>query len=274
MTELFRQARMGWVDYIHGGKLVALLLAALLFLWFARKWREQAGLLIYTAVMAVCCILPVTAVLPMLYQTRFYGYEWIWSMVPLTAVAAYGATVFISEYWKDFDGRQWKRGLPVAVLLAVAILFCGSMGGQAWDRQAQRAEREKAFAVLEEIREKRAGADICLWAPREILEHAREIDAGCRLIYGRNMWEPSLSAYAYDVYDEETMSLYRWMEGIGEEREAESLADLEGSVEKALSLGADCIMLPADALPETVGRMEKALGAKAEPIEGYLVWMD
>ena len=75
-------AWLGWKSFISNGKLAALLLAALIFLWYNRKQVERK-LLVYTSVMAVCCILPVTAVVLMGYQTKFYDYEWIWSLVPL-----------------------------------------------------------------------------------------------------------------------------------------------------------------------------------------------
>jgi hypothetical protein len=104
MTELLRNASLGWADYKGSGKLAILLLAALMYLWFAGKWRKQKALVLYTTVAAVCCILPVTAALLMLYQTKFYDYQWIWSIVPLTAVTAYGATLFLEQQWRVAQG--------------------------------------------------------------------------------------------------------------------------------------------------------------------------
>ena len=145
MTELFRNAGLGWAGYKGSGKMAALLLAALLFWWLAEKEKKQRTLLLYTSVAVVCCILPVTAALLMLYQTKFYDYEWIWSMVPVTAATAYGFTLFLAGHWKEAKGN-WRRGLPVTLLLLLAVLLCGSLGGDAESRAQTNAEKEEAYA--------------------------------------------------------------------------------------------------------------------------------
>lgn len=274
MTQLLQRAFLGWREYTANGKLVAALLAVLLFLWLARKGREHVSFLVYASVTAACCILPVTAVLPMLYQTAAYDYVWIWSLVPVTAMTAYGITVFLGEYWKDFEGAQWKKGLPLALLVLCAVLFCGSMGGEVWNREGEKAAREKAYLVMEQIAEERGERGIYLWAPREILEYAREVDAGCSLLYGRNMWDQALGAYTYDVYDERKVFMFRWMEEMGEDRESEHLGSLDAVVESVFDFGIDCILLPGNALPEIVERMESGLGTEARQLGGYLLFTD
>ena len=97
MRELLRNAWLGWQNYTDDGKLAALLLAALLFLWLRNKKVSQKGFLSYAVLMTACCIFPVTAVLLMLYQTKFYDYQWIWSLVPVTPVIAWGITEFLTE---------------------------------------------------------------------------------------------------------------------------------------------------------------------------------
>lgn len=274
MTQLLQRAALGWREYTADGKLAAALLAALLFLWFGRKGREHVSFLVYTSAAAVCCILPVTAVFPILYQTAAYDAIWIWSLVPVTAMTAYGITVLLSKYWKDFDGTQWKKGLPVTLLVLCGVWFCGSMGREVWDRDGEKREREKAYLVMEQIAEERGEAGIYLWAPREILAYAREADAGCRLLYGRNMWDESLGAYTYDTYDERRLFLYRWMEDMGEIREAEHLGAMDAVVESVLDFGIDCILLPGNALPETVAGMERGLGTEARQMGDYLLFTD
>ena len=76
------------------------------------------------------------------------------------------------------------------------------------------------------------------------------------------MWDKALNAYTYDVYPEELKELYTWMEEAAqtdateadtkqEEAAQTDTADagaaakkLRGNVEKAFSLGADCVLLP------------------------------
>lgn len=267
-----KDAWLGWENYIESGKLAALLLAALLFLWFHRKQAEQR-LLLYTTVMTFCCIVPVTAVLLMKYQTKFYDYEWVWSMVPLTAVIAYGIAFFLTEYWKDFRGAEWRKGVPVTMLLLAVVLLSGGMGRQVWDKDAQKAEQQQAYKVLEQIAAKSPDGNLCLWAPREIMEYARETNGNIRLPYGRNMWDIYLNGYAYDTYDEKMKMLYQWMEQAGA---GEDIPDREKRlgecVQYALDAGVDCILLPPDTNPETVRGMEEKLGIKAAMLEGYWIY--
>lgn len=291
MAELFRNAGLGWTDYVRSGKLAVLLLASLLFLWFGRKHREQRELLRYTTIMTLCCILPVTAVFLMLYQTRFYDYEWIWSLVPVTGMTAYGITVFLTEYGAETGREKGHRNIAVLFLVLAAILLSGDMGNTAeeWDRQ--RTEKAQAQAVLERLREEYSGGDICLWAPREILEYARETDGSLRLPYGRNMWDLSLNGYAYDTYEESTVRMYQWMEWVGEtgrpdmkvqipqedagsyegsgRKQTERTVRLEESVDHALEMGVNCILISENAGLDAVKRMEKTLGIKARLLEGY-----
>ena len=168
MTAILKNIQMawlGWKNYTDDGKLAALLLAALLFLWYYRKKTEKLSFLGYTIVVTICCIVPVTAGLLMWYQTGFYGYEWIWSLVPMTAAIAYGVTFFLSECWNGSaeaggnlpEGRgrmrlaHWRRGLPATVLLLAVIMLSGGMGRPSWNRKETAVERERAYVVLDQI---------------------------------------------------------------------------------------------------------------------------
>lgn len=302
MTAILKNIQMawlGWKNYTDDGKMAALLLAALFFLWFYRKKAGKLSFLGYTIVTASCCICPVTAGLLMVYQTKFYDYEWIWSLVPVTAAIAYGVTFFLAECWEGptegrsglaggqgrFKMTQWRRGIPVTILLLAVILLSGGMGRPSWDRKGQAAERKRAYVILEQISELCSEGDICLWAPREIMAYAREHDGRIRLPYGRNMWDISLNAYAYDTYNEQTIALYQWMEQAGEAdtMDAVNTADametgdtisvsLEICVQYAQDAGVNCVVLPEAVSQETVQRMETALDTKAKLLEGYWIF--
>ncbi len=225
MTEFLYNAWSGWTGYTDDGKLPVLLMAVLLFLWFGRKQKEQRALLLYASVMTVCCILPMTAAVLMLYQTKFYNYEWIWSLVPVTAVTAFGLTVFWTEY-RAGNAGQWKKVLPVTLLMLAVLLFCGSLGKSVWDREERKEERARAYSVVERLSGRGAGERLCLWAPREIMEYAREKDAGILLPYGRNIWDGFLNAYSYDIYNEDTVMMEQWMENLSMTGEADMEAEL------------------------------------------------
>lgn len=277
MMQLFLDAWMEWQRYTSDGKLAALLLAALLYLWFTGKYREQRGFVLYTTVITVCCILPVTAALLWMYQTKFYDYKWIWSMVPQTAVTAYGAVLLLADSWWETKNAGWRRGLPVTALLLAVVLLCGGLGKEVWNQDEQAAESQQAQEILAGLRERCSEGDICLWAPREILEYVREIDAAVRIPYGRNMWDLSLNAYSYDMYDDDMIHMYQWMEfavesGAGEkppEGFSDELPELEECVDCALEAGVNCILLPQDVNTDILRQMEELLDARAEHFGAY-----
>lgn len=220
MAEYLQNAWAGWTGYTDNGKLPALLMAVLLFLWFGRKKREHTPLLVYTSLVTICCALPVTAALLMMYQTKFYHYEWIWSLAPTTAVTAWGLACGWTEYRAE-NGGQWKKTVPLTLFLLAVLLFCGSLGSAVWDRDSRREERMAAYSVVEQLSGRYSGGRLCLWAPWEMMEYAREKDADILLPYGRNLRDGFLNAYSYDEYPEDIVMLEQWMEHMSMTGEAD-----------------------------------------------------
>lgn len=264
MDELLRNAWNGWHSYTETGKLAALLLISLMLLWLYYKRVDRKNFLIYTTVAAGCCIVPVTAAGLMVYQTRFYDYEWIWSMVPLTAMVSFAVTLFVTEFLRDLTRGDKRKRAGVIIMLLAAGLLCGGMGSKPWDMTKEREERQAAETLLTRLREHMGGREICLWAPREVLEYVREYDAGIRLLYGRNMWELSMNAYSYDVYPEELTEVYEWMEGIGREPiSAERCAEIVGET------GVNCVLLPGTAGVEDIEQFQEIMAMQAEMLGDY-----
>ncbi len=271
--ENIQMAWLGWKNYTDDGKLAVFLLASLIYLWYYKKKVCEQAFLRYAMVMTISCIVPVTGAVLMVYQTRFYDYEWIWSMVPATAVIACGVTLFLADSWGEFQGDKWRKGLPVTLLLLAALVLAGGMDGQSWNPKNQRTEQERTYRVLESLTELWQGGEVCLWAPREVMEYARETDGRIRLIYGRNMWDVSLNGYAYDSYGKNIIALYEWMEQMCDPLTMDTAAkSLETYVAKALSAGVDCIMLPEEVAPDVIRRMEKALDTEARKVEAYWIF--
>ncbi len=303
MRELLKNAWLGWQDYTGGGKFAALLFAALLFLGITLgRVREEGGgagggavsgkltqLWLYTAVMAGVCVCPLTAVCLMLYQTRFYDYEWIWSLVPQTGVIAAGGAVFLGKMWEHYSLERGSKlfGIWAASAAVAAVIFCGGGMGQAPREGLEtRGDRRAAIEALR-LLETEAGAlpgGICLWAPGEIMACARAYSGQIRLPYGRDMWDPALGAYSYDTYDDARQEMYRWMceaqvEGLLKVTVEETTRDGDGApcpgereldglqcMRSALDMGVNCILLPgnmreqdleaiADCLPVTLKRL-------------------
>lgn len=288
MAELLRNAWMGWFRVTGGGKLMALFLAALLYLWLHWKQENRRVLLCYGTVSALCCILPVTAVPLMLYQTRFYDYEWIWSIVPVTALTAYAGARVMAEYWQGFRREAWRKGLPVtAGLLAVALL-CGGWNSGGVDRDGEKAWKKRTESVLEVIgagREEPSGnaKTICIWAPHRMMEYARRLDGSILLPYGRNMWDEALGAYSYDTYPEDVEKMYLWMsvveetcteddfdftEMILDEMEEQQLSTGE-CMDTARQAGVDILVLPENMNSMLLNEVISATGVQPEQSSGY-----
>lgn len=268
-----QMAWLGWKNYTDDGKMAALLLVSLAYLWYCGKRMRGRSFWGYSMCVTIGCICPITAALFMRIQTKFYDYEWIWSMVPVTAVIALGMTLFLARCWGDFGLSQWRKGLPAAMFLLAVTVLAGGMGGELPNQIYQVQEREKAYGVLEELIALSQGGDVCLWAPREVMEYAREADGHIRLPYGRNMWDASLNAYAYDTYGEDILALYEWMEQMSDPAAMETaLKSLETCVRNARNMGVDCIMLPESVASETIQRMEKASNLHVRCLEGYWVF--
>lgn len=275
MTELLGNAWMGWQQFTTTGKSVALLIASLLFLWLSGRWKANRSLFVYTALMTLCCIVPVTAAVLMLYQTRFYNYEWIWSLVPMTAVTAWAGTEFLGERWQGFKLTGWRKGLPVTALLLAVIVLCGGMGRTVYDGKSEKDGRVQAREVLQTVT--RQQGPVCLWAPREILEYTREIDPSIQVLYGRNMWDAALGAYTYDAYSQEMQDLYLWMENVDETGDAvvtdaggdRTALQGESCVCAAAEAGAECVLLPGHIEPETADKLAAAFGGSISRVDGY-----
>jgi hypothetical protein len=265
MLGYLRDAWTGWLQFTDSGKLAALFAAAAAYLLLAKKVKGAQKLLtLYASGAALLCVVPVTAMVLMLYQTRFYDYQWIWSIVPLTAVTALGGTVLLTEQWKC--GCGWKGVLhnaALAALLAGVLVLGGGLGEGSVDAAQVQQERAGAEAVLDEV-QAACGEDFCLWAPKEILEYVRAEYGTIRLLYGRNMWDEALNAYSYDTYPEEICELYLWMEGLPREDGTLVEKSAEECVREAAALGADCILLP-----ETAVDAETAKNMNFTKLDGY-----
>lgn len=244
---------MGWLSYADSGKLAALVMVVVIYFALTGKVKGPGGrLILYTAVGVVLCICPLTAAVLMTYQTRFYDYQWIWSLVPVTAVVALGGTVFLAEQCQSGGGWQkMLRNIIVTAASVLILLFCGGLGEGSVDAVKAEQDRDHAETVLAQVREI-CGDEVCLWAPAAILEYAR-LDGEMELLYGRNMWDAALNAYSYDTCSEEQQKLYQWMEYLDDWDIEISVAETVQYVQRGFENGADCILLPtkmSDWLPE------------------------
>jgi len=246
MWEMIQNAWIGWHNYTDSGKFAALVVVALLYMWLGVKCKEtHKWLMVYGVVSVILCVCPLTAAVLMFYQTRFYNYQWIWSVVPSTALIALAATVFLADRWKGGKSRkEWLHTAVVTLALVAVLVLCGALGQERVDAVEARERRVHSEAVLTEV-QNLCGENVCLWAPADLLEDAR-ICNNMRLLYGRNMWDVALNAYSYDVYSPAQVELYEWMEHLDDWAIDITAAEVKEYAQKAFEEGADCILLPDD----------------------------
>lgn len=307
--ELLNNAWMGWSQYIDDGKYAVLLLGALLYLWAhclsGGKGKRPAEiplpLVIYATALTVFVILPPTAAVLMLYQTKFYDYIWLWTWVPVTLIIAFvGTLIYQSCYNRYWRGRILKPAALVLFGLAM-LLLCGNLGGGKQNALTgssgiaggshQNSLEERTRRIMDELTENGNNKDICLWAPQVLLESARAVNGSVKLLYGRDMWEKSLSGYSYDEYDEITVGLYEYMESLCSQEETirpEGEPDPVNSDElakqaykyanEAFARGVNTIILPDSIYAEVVKGIEEVYNRQewrmvtGQDTEGYLLF--
>lgn len=285
-------AWLGWVNFIQDGKYVALAMAVLLFYWFGEKRQETDGdaegaeaqhgsarkvLYVYGTILVIACICPLTAAVLMKYQTRFYDYQWIWSLAPVTLLIAVGATGLYLQYVDKLK----RNAKMVLIACGVALLILAGRKGAPIEDSVDKEQLATAKAVLEQITAQDDGAEstICLWAPKEIMTYARALQGEVLLPYGRDMWDAHLGAYSYDTYSAEAEDLYRYMSAVEEWGTYNPIGtDAEGTqsvlngdkyITQAADMGVTHILLPKNIASETVAQAEAVLGVESQTVEGY-----
>lgn len=298
MMELIQNAAAGWLRFNQNGKYAVLLLAVLLYLWYTELLRRQGKepesesnkapvimvFLQFTTLTAALAAVPVTAAVLMMYQTKFYDYEWIWSVVPVTAMTAFGMTVVYTGCYEKYWKNKLLKPAAFAALGLALLALCGNLQGS-WYRTADSGQQEeKTGKILDELNQNGNTKDICIWAPRVIMESVRALDGNVTMPYGRNMWDDSLNAYSYDTYGPELVKLYEWMENaaaMGDGLPAENMqAGLEAAAacaQTALEYGVNRILIP-ESVPAQV--RDKVKGAAEvmgftvtlNAVEGYVIF--
>ena len=276
MMELLKNALYGWFHFVEQGKLPAVLILLLVLLWLWDYHPRQKHLFIYTALMTGICIFPVTAVGLMLYQTKFYDYQWIWTAVPMTIMIAYGGCLLLPVFLGRYSKKKGTKGLLLAAVLVI-FLFCGGTSFMGGFDFVGKSDYEDTKAVLSRV-VTYGGSDstICLWAPKQIMEQARvagvskdEAGMNVTLLYGRNMWEKALDAYSYDVYSKEVQDCFALMEWAEQTGKLTGKYGLDPAIcfATARDRGVNTILLPANLSEEALQQVCDILQVSAIPLD-------
>ena len=207
--------RIGYEGFIQNGQYLMLYMAALLFLWLYKEVRNKRFLQ-YSFVLLLLLLCPVTAGLLLRYQTAFYSSSHLWTLLPMTAVIAYGLTIALEKTEAAGIGKNRKKIHEIfcTMLFAILLFLCGTLTpARAVTEETANGERlpREAGEVLELLT--LSEEEIRLMAPDEIAQWARSYSGKILLPYGRNLWEPALSAYTYDDYTGDELELHEWING-------------------------------------------------------------
>ncbi len=205
------QACEGLLQYLSQNNLVVILAAVLMFFWLSKTKetnKKTNRLLVYTLVMVIVLVCPLSAMAVMIYQTSFYEYSWAWSFVPITIVIAYGLTVF----WEKEESPRRRL-----CMLGISIIILCLVGNQGMIQKASTQDvtnRRESNEILQEIHSFCTENECLLWAPERIMQEIRRHDGRIKLVYGKDMWDQKSGAYDYEVYSQEMTDAYVWLEEV------------------------------------------------------------
>lgn len=276
MTEFIYNAAIGLKTYYEAGKLVALLAASLVFLFLYYKKEKQMPLLLYTAVIGLACTIPLSAAVLMVYQTKFYDYQWIWSYVPLVGVCAYAAVCLLEVSCGEQKEGICKKQLYVGGGLLLVLILSAGFGRMqsSLEEQQPASEQETTSALLAQMEFFSKDESVCLWAPQEFLTRASESESKVTFLYGRNMWDEWLNAYAYDTYPEDWTALFEWMEALCVPREERAEGEkperqMSEMLEMGFAAGANCVLLPGEMPKYQESALEWLYNFEINVLDGY-----
>lgn len=202
----------GMEQFFSIDKMVVLLLAVFILFWLQDKKETSAEankLLIFALIAGVLLLCPLTAMGGVIYQTAFYDYEWLWSMVPITIILSYAAVLV---YDTKVDKTNWKKKAASVVAFLFLLFWCGNQGMLKTVDADVAVQQEKASQILEVLVQEAAENEVVLWAPKSIMQEARRSTGTIKLVYGRDMWEAKAGAYDYEAYSDIMIEAYTWIE--------------------------------------------------------------
>lgn len=205
------------------GQYLTLFMAALLFIWLGEE-RRHKEFMRFSLAMLMLLLIPPTAELLVRYQTAFYENENIWRLLPLTALLAYGLVLAETKIMmglthaegerKPVLNKKRERLYEVLLLAAFTVLLCicGTFSlGKRVTEERNRMDGLPEEADILTFLDIPKDDFIYLLAPDEVSSWARIYNGHLLLPYGRDLYEPELSAYLYDAYDEEMLLLHDWI---------------------------------------------------------------
>lgn len=272
MTNLFQSLTDG--GFVQMGQFLMLFMVALLLLYLLDgekcvMFKQYAFLVLF---ILLC---PVTAKLLTVYQTAFYSKDNLWALLPVTPLLGYGLVIASVKMVGALTGRygRWTKSVSrrkesaleafVILGLSMVLFLCGTlrfgkvMTGEADGNGVIPGEVCEVLDTIETD-----GTDgVKILATDEVARWARIYGGKLILPYGRNLYEPEMTAFTYEVYAEEVYLLHDWVNG--KLSEDEIYGGMDMWKECAIN-GFQYVILKTDSLP--------AEDVRAGNVEQYISW--
>ncbi len=226
MIELLDSVGKGLGSFVKDGQYLMLFMTALLLLWLTESQKKK-DFRMFSLVMLFLLLCPFTAKALAFYQTGFYGFEDMWELLPVTAVLSYG---LVAAFFKMQEAMAWQYGrwkaaaskkksvfreILAGAILTALLFLCGTLSPGKTMTEGYRGSSFLPDGVGEALGQLQIQEDVPVFlvAPDEIVAWARIYSGNILLPYGRDLTEPELSAFTYDMYGADLQELHDWVNG-------------------------------------------------------------
>ena len=164
----------------------------------------------YAVIAAAMVLIPVTNAVIRIVVGTYYDSPDMWTAVPLIPFGAAMIAVLAGEIASS-GKLSSLRAVLGAVLVAAAILVCGSLGTpreQTSGRPENAGEFEKSLVITIYEKKLLGGGEQTVLAPDDIMAYIHTYSGTARTLYGRDMWDGTLTKNRYGYYDAELISIH------------------------------------------------------------------
>lgn len=203
----FNEVFQGMAEYFAVNKLLAVCFAILLYEFFVHE--RLSHFIRYNLVVLLLVLIPPVAVVLLIYQPAIYEYGFVWTLVPVIALASYAVVRFM---WDILPGMEksgrWRYFVGISVICGL-VYFSGNreiLQTVSLEEAALRSGYEQVADSLSE--------GTVLWGPRDLMQWVRRKNGDIKLVYGLDMWDATAAAYDGDPYGPELTAAYEWMQAV------------------------------------------------------------
>ena len=165
-------------------------------------------IMILTGLVLLIC--PVTATAIRLVTGVYYDSQDIWNIIPIIPFGAFMCAMLVGELKERKDTLCKGTALIVSLILAGAVLVCGSLG-KTYNGNAACPEdiTDSEKQIAEFVCDKYSGAgNSVVFASDEITAYIHVYSGKTGTLYGRDMWDGRLTKNRFGTYTNDVRQLH------------------------------------------------------------------